>query len=577
MRVGSLFAGVGGFDLGFERAGFAVAWHAEIDKAASAILRYRWPEVPNLGDVTKIDGAAIEPVDVICGGFPCQDLSVAGKRRGFAGERSVLAFEFLRIVREMREATDGAAPTFLVLENVPGLFTSAGGRDFGALLDALGDLRPMDVAWRVLDSRFFGVAQRRRRVFVVVDFGGERCDEILALREGLRGDSPASRAAREEVAGTLGGGAQSRGWCDDLDRAGAFVTPALCASMAKGPGHNKDDFIVTHTLSADGFDASEDGTGRGTPLVVEESAVVHCSCGHSERRRGAAILGTPCSGCGRFQNGSVCYDPPTGVGCPDLADTLSAGGHPNSNAPGRRSENDENLVAFDITQVTSAANRSRPQPGDPSHPLAAGAHAPAVAYGIRNDAARDGVAKNDSPDAEGRLRKRDAGFNVYREQAPTLDATAPHAVAFNWQNGGGYGEAHDGLAVSEEHTPPMSRSQVAAVAFTVSAQANGFAWESPVAPTLGAHPQSDTSQRQTGIRTESGVRRLTPRETERLQAFPDDWTRYGRKPDGTRYELADGPRYKCMGNAVTVSVAEWIGKRMAAAVRAARLRQEEVR
>ncbi len=353
MRVGSLFSGVGGFDLGFERAGMGLEWHSEIEPHACAVLRERWPDVPNLGDVTKIDGATIPPVDVICGGFPCQDLSVAGKRRGFEGERSVLAFEFLRIVREMREATDGAAPTFLVLENVPGLFTSAGGRDFGALLDALGDLRPMDVAWRVLDSRFFGVAQRRRRVFVVVDFGGERCDEVLALTEGLRWNPPAGRAAREDVAGTLGGGSSKRGWSDDLDRSGAFVTddvafPVL-SQEGKGPASSVDsgNIVVTHSLRADGFDASEDGTGRGTPIV----------------------------------------------------------------------------------------------------PIA---------------------------------------FN----QARTLHAAK------------------------------------------------------------GA----------------SGVRRLTPRETERLQAFQDDWTRYGRKPNGTRYELADGPRYKCMGNAVTVSVAEWIGKRIAVAI-----------
>lgn len=219
MMVGSLFAGIGGFDLGFERAGFTVRWHAEIDKAASRILAFRWPNVPNLGDVTKIDGAAIEPVDVICGGFPCQDLSVAGKRAGFTGKRSVLAFEFLRIVAEMREATNGSAPTFIVLENVPGLFSSSAGRDFAALLDALAELRPLDIAWRVLDSRYFNVAQRRERVFVVVDFGGERCDEILALTEGLRGDSPARRAGGEDVAGTLGNGAAASGfsWMSGVD------------------------------------------------------------------------------------------------------------------------------------------------------------------------------------------------------------------------------------------------------------------------------------------------------------------------------------------------------------------------
>lgn len=419
MRAGSLFAGVGGFDIGFERAGMSLAWHAEIEPHASAVLRYRWPDVPNLGDVTKIDGAAIQPVDVICGGFPCQDLSVAGKRAGFTGKRSVLAFEFLRIVAEMREATNGRAPTFVVLENVPGLFSSSGGRDFAALLDALGELGPMDVAWRVLDSRYFGVAQRRRRVFVVVDFRGERCDEILTLTEGLRGHPAAGRPARKDVAGTLGDGSSRRGWSDQ---------------NIGQPG-----MLVAHTLRADGFDPSEDGTGRGTPIVA---------IAFHENQRGEVTTSK-------------------------TAGALKIGG-------------------------------GKPGQGYP-------------------------------------------------------------AVAFNWQNGGGYGKAHDGLGVSEDHTPPISRSQVAAVAFTVSAQSNGFAWESPVAPTLGTHPQSDTSQRRTGIRTASGVRRLTPRECERLQGFPDDWTAQGTKPNGTVYALSDGPRYKCMGNAVTVNVAEWIGRKMVAA------------
>lgn len=433
MRVGSLFSGVGGFDLGFERAGMELAWHSEIEPHACAVLRERWPDMPNLGDVTKIDGATIPPVDVICGGFPCQDLSVAGKRRGFEGERSVLAFEFLRIVREMREATDGAAPTFLVLENVPGLFTSAGGRDFGALLDALGDLRPMDVAWRVLDSRYFGVAQRRRRVFVVVDFGGERCDEILALREGLRWNPPSGRAAREDVAGTLGGGSSKRGGSDDLDRSGAFVTDDVAFPVlsreGKGPASSVDsgNIVVTHCLRADGFDASEDGTGRGTPLV------------------------------------------------PLLADPISAHEQSTYTHEGKGNFRLRNVIPFDERNVTSPANRSRCEPGALMHTLHEGAGAVAI-------------------------------------QGATGGARG--------QNGAGIG---GDLAFSLE--------------------------------TTGAQ----------GVAS-SGVRRLTPRETERLQAFPDDWTRYGRKPDGTRYELADGPRYKCMGNAVTVSVAEWIGKRIAVAI-----------
>lgn len=433
MQVGSLFAGIGGFDLGFERAGFSVAWHAEIDKAASRILAYRWPGVPNLGDVTKIDGAAIEPVDVICGGFPCQDLSVAGKRAGFTGKRSVLAFEFLRIVAEMRSATNGSAPTFIVLENVPGLFSSSAGRDFAALLDALAELRPLDIAWRVLDSRYFNVAQRRERVFVVVDFGGERAEEILGLRECLRGDSPKSRAAREDVAGTLGGGTDKGGMrTTDLDGHGAYITAATLSTRygaQSGQDIGQPGMIVAHTLRADGFDAGEDGTGRGTPLTV---------------------------------------------------------------------------IPFDTTQVTQPQYRGRCLPGDPCHTLASAAHAP--------------------------------------------------AIAFNWQNGGGYGEAHDGLAVSEEHTPPMSRSQVAAVAFQVLQQNTGRGGNRQVLGMDEPHPTMN-QRRPNALASSSGVRRLTPRECERLQGFPDDWTGIP--------GMADEPRYKCLGNAVTVNVAEWLARRIA--------------
>lgn len=449
LEIGSLFSGVGGFDLGLERAGHEIVWHSEIEPHACAVLRERWPDVPNLGDVTKIDGAAIPPVDVICGGFPCQDLSVAGKRRGFDGERSVLAFEFLRIVREMREATDGRAPAFVVLENVPGLFSSSGGRDFGALLDSLGELGPMDVAWRVLDSRYFGVAQRRRRVFVVVDFGGERCDEILALTEGLRWNPPAGRAVREDVAGTLGSRSEKGGMrTTDLDGHGAYVpflSPAPKARDYKGPSSDGDGdgapLIVAHTLRADGFDASEDGTGRGTPIVAQA------------------------------------FDWQSGGDCRGLNPSATPNALHRGQVPA--------VISFNTTQMTSAANRSRCEPGTPAGTLAKGEPAPAVAIRTAQTSAN--------------------GHGIAEEAVHTLDRASGQAVV------------------------------------------------------------------------SSGVRRLTPRECERLQGFPDDWSRHGRRKDGTRYELADGPRYKCMGNAVTVSVAEWIGKRMAAAVRAARLRQEEGR
>ena len=193
MKIGSLFAGIGGFDLGFERAGFEVAWCAEWDRAAQAVLRTRFPRATVYGDIREIDLDALAPVDVICGGFPCQDLSVAGKRAGLAGARSGLFHDAMRIVRRVN-------PSVLILENVPGLLSSNHGLDFATVLREVGEgWDCAEVGWRVLDSQYFGVAQRRRRVFVV---GGARAgcaESILALAEGGGGDPPSRGATREEA------------------------------------------------------------------------------------------------------------------------------------------------------------------------------------------------------------------------------------------------------------------------------------------------------------------------------------------------------------------------------------------
>ena len=190
--IGSLFAGIGGFDLGFERAGFTTAWAVEIDQKAQAVLRRHFPSAALHDDVCAVGVHNLAPVDVVTFGSPCQDLSVAGKRAGLAGERSGLFHEAARIIRELRERH--GKPDFAIWENVPGAFSSNGGRDFAVVIQTMVDLGARDVAWRVLDSRFAGVAQRRRRVFLVADFGGERAAEVLALTEGVRGDKPPTRA-----------------------------------------------------------------------------------------------------------------------------------------------------------------------------------------------------------------------------------------------------------------------------------------------------------------------------------------------------------------------------------------------
>jgi len=203
----SLFAGVGGFDLAMQRNGIDVVATVEIDKNARGVLQHQFPSARHFEDVTKVSGDDLRAAGfipdrgIITGGFPCQDLSVAGKRAGLAGQRSGLYWEIVRLVDEL-------SPKYLVLENVPGLLSSNGGRDMGVVIGALTD-RGYGVSWRVLDAQYFGVAQRRRRVFIVGCAGdnGAASSEILALSEGLRGHLEASKPSRKDTATDAGTGA----------------------------------------------------------------------------------------------------------------------------------------------------------------------------------------------------------------------------------------------------------------------------------------------------------------------------------------------------------------------------------
>src|SRR5690606_27219539 len=193
MRVGSLFAGIGGFDLAAERAGMTVRWQSGIDKYASRVLEHHWPEVENFGDIHGITNPPA--VDVLCGGFPCQSYSVAGNRGGLADDRGALWWEYHRLIADLR-------PTWVVGENVPGLLSSRGGADFETIIRSLTELG-YGVAWAVLDAQFFGVAQRRRRVFIVGHSGALPRPEILALGQGVFGHPAPSRETGERTAPTL--------------------------------------------------------------------------------------------------------------------------------------------------------------------------------------------------------------------------------------------------------------------------------------------------------------------------------------------------------------------------------------
>lgn len=260
MIYGSVCSGIEAVTVAWESLGFRPAWFTEIDPFCSALLAHHYPRIENLGDFTAIQDSR-SPIDILAGGTPCQSFSVAGRRGGLEDARGNLAIEFCRLAGRLR-------PRWIVWENVPGVLSSHGGRDFGAIVGTLAELG-YGCAWRVLDAQFLGVPQRRRRVFVVGHLGDwRRAAAVLLEREGLCRDTPARRKAREEVAGSPGGGTGERGWFNGLDRSEAFVSMSLNAKGGSGRLDGESETFVAHTLRGDGFDASEDGTGRGSPLVA---------------------------------------------------------------------------------------------------------------------------------------------------------------------------------------------------------------------------------------------------------------------------------------------------------------------
>jgi len=192
--VGSLFSGIGGFDLGLERAGFKVEWQIENDKFCTSVLERHWPETPRHGDISAVNSSELRAVDLISGGFPCQDVSVAGPRKGLAGERSGLFFELTRIIGALK-------PRWTLIENVPGLLSSSDGRDFETVLTSLEELG-YGVAWRVLDSQHFGVPQRRSRVFIVGHLGAPCPPAVLFEPESVLGNSPKGEGQGKNTAST---------------------------------------------------------------------------------------------------------------------------------------------------------------------------------------------------------------------------------------------------------------------------------------------------------------------------------------------------------------------------------------
>ncbi|MCT6719801.1 DNA cytosine methyltransferase [Acidovorax sp. K2F] len=480
MQFGSVCSGIEAATVAWHELGWRAAWLAEIDKFASAVLAHHYPSVPNLGDMTKIARAIltgeVSAPDVLCGGTPCQAFSVAGLRESLADARGNLTLKFVEIANAIDHVRAGRGEDECIVfwENVPGVLSTKDNA-FGCFLAGLaGEDEPLvppgqapkpgqpwkwsnagavygprrAVAWRTLDAQYFGVAQRRRRVFVVASArNGLDPAQVLFEWDGVRRDTAPSREARQTAPtipsrSTAGGGLGTDFDCDGgliqayggNNQSGPIDVATArnaCASASGRMDFETETFLVqpTHTLRGEGFDASEEGTGRGTPLVP---------------------------------------------------------------------------VAFDTTQITSAANRSNPQPGDACHPLAAGAHAPAIAFPANLSGTQCASTE---------------------ELAPSMGATNPTAVA-------------------------------------VQASQSGVRFNE----TVGTLDANYGSRRHNGVMQGMQVRRLTPTECERLQGFPDGYTAIpwrGKPAD----QCPDGPRYKALGNSWAVPNVTWLGRRIQAALR----------
>ena len=273
IKVLSLFSGVGGFDLGLEQAGMQTVYQCEYDKHATKVLERHWPTVPRWGDITTLTGREVlrhaPEIDLVAWGSPCQDLSVAGKRSGLNGARSGLFYHGMRIIKEIREATNGRYPRISVWENVVGALNSNRGADFGSVLDAMAKAGALVIEWRVLDAQYFGVPQRRRRVFVVAVFDlatAARCpDPLLPVEQGVRGDTAQGATARQGAPGEADASTinndRVQGFGNNNFGKWAEIKTAIALAAR--------DYKGSKTLALHCEDSRRDSVRRLTPLECE--------------------------------------------------------------------------------------------------------------------------------------------------------------------------------------------------------------------------------------------------------------------------------------------------------------------
>lgn len=307
LTLGSLFDGSGGFPLGGLISGITPVWASEIEPFPIRVTTKRLPFIKHYGDISYMDGSKIEPVDIITFGSPCQDLSIAGKRDGLDGKRSSLFYEAIRIIKEMRCATDGKKPRYIVWENVPGAFSSNKGEDFRCVLEGICHIKDetlsvpkidkwkqagsivgdyFSLAWRVLDAQYWGVPQRRKRIFLVADFAGGGAGEILFKSEGLSGYSKKSIRSWQGATSYIADSTGEAGTICLNDQGGErmdVTTDITCTLRAKSnhppcimdsavfDNHGKDTRFTGPIDVAPTISATYGTGGNNQPFVVENS------------------------------------------------------------------------------------------------------------------------------------------------------------------------------------------------------------------------------------------------------------------------------------------------------------------
>ncbi|MFN2926477.1 DNA cytosine methyltransferase [Lachnospiraceae bacterium YH-ros2228] len=314
VTLGSLFDGAGGFPYAGSFSGIKTVWTSEIEPFPIRVTTKRMPQVKHYGDVSVLDGANLKPVDIITCGSPCQNLSIAGRREGLSGPKSSMFFEAMRIIKEMRRATNGEYPKYIVWENVPGAFSSNHGEDFRCVLENICRIKDEDVsipkpekwnhaglvvgdgysvAWRVLDAQYWGVPQRRKRIYLVADLGGERAGKILFESEGVSGNLRKSKEAWQETAGSVRKGSPDTGSC--LNDPCGYCIGVPDATLYQN--HAQDGRYKGPLSTADTVVARYGTGGNNQPLVVETSKIHSTKCyGISSDQSKGMLSSNPHSG-----------------------------------------------------------------------------------------------------------------------------------------------------------------------------------------------------------------------------------------------------------------------------------------